>query len=396
MKNPANYFLRLFRSLRFKFGQLHNDYPVVLIGTILAGFFLAALVMTLLGDTNIVSLGNALWWVIVTWTTVGYGDLVPSAVEGRLVAVWVIVMGFIFTSVVSGLVASFFVERRLRENRGLKEIKLKNHIVICGWNETAESVLQSLPNAANKDHLSIVLINLLDEHRINALTYKFQTFNIKFVKGKFTDEAVLRRANITDAESVIILADESGGQAPDTADERTTLGAFTIKSLAPHVKMSVELNNREHMAHLRRAEVDDVIVRGEFMGFLLSNAVHSPGLVEAVREMLTFRQGKTLFGLTIPDRFVGQRFGDAAEYFRKEKQSIMVGVLREVSTINLEDILGEDTSALDDFIKRKFAEAAEAAATKDNVQDKVHLNPGDDYIIHEEDKALLIAPEIRG
>jgi len=359
------------------------------------GVFIAAGMIICLNDQNIYSFGNALWWVVVTFTTVGYGDLVPSSYQGRFVAVSVMMMGFIFTSVVSGIVASLFVERRLREDRGFKEIKLKNHIVICGWNETAESVLHSLPNLASQNHPNLVLINLLDEHKVNAIKYKFPSFNIKFIKGKFTDEGVLRKANIVEAESVIILSDESGGQAPDTADERTTLGAFTIKSLAPHVRMSAELNNREHMAHLRRAEVDDVIVKGEFMGFLLSNAVHSPGLVEAVREMLTFRKGSTLFGAPIPTNFVGQCFSTVAGYFKQQKKSIMIGVLREVPSIGLEDILGEDSSALDDFIKRKFAEASESYWQKENVRNKVRLNPGDDYIIQERDKAILIAQEDR-
>lgn len=62
-------------------------------------------------DGNIVTLADALWWAIVTTTTVGYGDRFPVTPEGRAVAVVLMVLGVSLLSVVTANIAAFFVEQ---------------------------------------------------------------------------------------------------------------------------------------------------------------------------------------------------------------------------------------------------------------------------------------------
>lgn len=60
---------------------------------------------------NIDSFGNALWWAVVTMTTVGYGDTFPVTVVGRLVAVGVMIVGISLIGLVSATLASGFLAR---------------------------------------------------------------------------------------------------------------------------------------------------------------------------------------------------------------------------------------------------------------------------------------------
>jgi voltage-gated potassium channel len=60
---------------------------------------------------NIVTLGDAAWWTATTVTTVGYGDKYPTTVEGRLIAVSLMVLGLALLGVVTAAIASWFVER---------------------------------------------------------------------------------------------------------------------------------------------------------------------------------------------------------------------------------------------------------------------------------------------
>lgn len=60
---------------------------------------------------KITSFGEALWWAITTVTTVGYGDLYPVTVAGRLVAVMLMIGGITLVGVVTASLASWIVER---------------------------------------------------------------------------------------------------------------------------------------------------------------------------------------------------------------------------------------------------------------------------------------------
>jgi voltage-gated potassium channel len=62
-------------------------------------------------EANVRSHGDALWWAISTVTTVGYGDRYPTTMEGRLVAVSLMLAGVALLGVVTASLASWFVER---------------------------------------------------------------------------------------------------------------------------------------------------------------------------------------------------------------------------------------------------------------------------------------------
>ena len=97
-------------------------------------------------NENFISrIGKGLCWAIVTLTTVGYGGVYPDTLTGRFLAVILMGFGIVFLSILSGSIASIFVERKLREGKGMKEVTNKDHIVIYGWNATADNLLKSLP-----------------------------------------------------------------------------------------------------------------------------------------------------------------------------------------------------------------------------------------------------------
>jgi voltage-gated potassium channel len=61
--------------------------------------------------STIHSYGGALWWAVVTVTSVGYGDQYPVTVAGRAVAVVLMVTGIALFGVVAASIASYFVEQ---------------------------------------------------------------------------------------------------------------------------------------------------------------------------------------------------------------------------------------------------------------------------------------------
>ena len=61
-------------------------------------------------NPNVKSFGDAIWWAVVTVTTVGYGDVSPVTTEGRLIAVLLMLTGIAVIGVFTATVASFFFD----------------------------------------------------------------------------------------------------------------------------------------------------------------------------------------------------------------------------------------------------------------------------------------------
>ncbi|WP_243399625.1 potassium channel family protein [Arthrobacter glacialis] len=73
-------------------------------------------------DASIASFGDALWWAFVTITTVGYGDLTPTTLLGRSIAVGLMIGGIALLGVVTATLASWLVEKVSAQETKSQEI----------------------------------------------------------------------------------------------------------------------------------------------------------------------------------------------------------------------------------------------------------------------------------
>ena len=342
------------------------------------------------GAVNIKSIFDAIWWGFVTIFTVGYGDRFPVSAAGRVVAVMLMIVGVSFISVLTATISSIFVEKRIKEGRGLEQVNLNNHFVICGWNDNIDRILENIKLNTEGDAGIVLLCNIAEE-KINELKYRHEELRISFVRGEATQETVLKRANIQLARGIILLADTTLEGGDKAADDRTLIAALAIKNLAPDVILCAEIKNKDNELHMRRAKVDEIIYDGEFSGFLMANAVIQPGYISAFRELMTMSMGNDIMKIPIPEGFRGKAFQELSEHFRKKFSAILIGVISEDKKMTLDDILSDDSSAIDLFIKRKFQEAGDDYFGGEKRRIKVNVNPPDGYVIKDTDSALVIA-----
>jgi voltage-gated potassium channel len=379
-------FKRIIRTLRKERFFLFASITLIVIGISSIGAFIFEHNNR---DASIHSLWDGIWWAVVTLCTVGYGDKFPVSTAGRLVALVLMISGIGLLSLVTATIASVFVEQKIKEGKGLETIKEKNHIVICGWNPHTEDVLVGLSTYSDKESPVIVLVNELPIEEIDTLKLKYARHDLHFIRGNHSNEDVLIRANVKRARFVVLMSDTSGTQTKDRADERTILSALTIKSLAPKVKIVAELLDSENRPYLKRAKVDEIIIMEEFMGSLLASAVTYPGLSKVFSNMMSLEDNNKMRRTAIPDQFIGKTFGELSRHFRETRSAILIGLLKEKKSFNLEDVLTDDTSAIELFIKEKLKESKKELLLE---QDKIRaiINPGDDTVIGENDYAVLL------
>jgi len=333
---------------------------------------------------------DAFWWAVVTITTTGYGDRYPVTVMGRVFAIALMFLGVVSISILSGTIASIFVERKMREGKGLQDISLRGHTVICGWNRNAERILEGLLHVSQGRKVKVVLVNEMDAEEFQALAARLPDLDLRFVRGDFANEKVLKRACLNTAKSAILLSDDSGEKTLANADERTILAALAIKALNPDITTSAELLNPENEQHLIRANVEDILVSGEFNGFLLAFSTLSPAIPLLAKEMLSFASRKFIKQAPVPPPMVGKTFLELSEHFLKSGSGTLIGLLAEEKKISLGDILSEGSKAIDEFIRQKFAEAELDVFEGQKQQLKILLNPGAQYVVKATDSAFLI------
>jgi len=389
MSDIINQIKKLFRSLKRRnaFTILGVTAGIVLVGGF--GLYLLDGRYRAQGTSGIV---DTFWWAIVTITTVGYGDVVPHSIWGRIIGLIIMLSGVVLISLFTATIASIFVERKIKEGEGLDLSKEKDHIVICGWNENTERAIQGIVLHDKPGSHPIVLVNELEKDDVDSLQYRFKERDIHFVKGNFVMEDVLAKANIFKAQAAIIMADTSNDHTLSKADERIIFGAMTIKSMAPKVRVCAELINPENREYLMRAKVDEIVIRGESHGSLLASAAMAPGFLNMVNALIQNKDENKVWGSGIPAKFVGRPYGELSLYFKEKCQGLLIGILREKKGIQLEDILSDSLTGVDEFIRRKFEESGKKFFDGRETIEFI-INPLDDMLITAHDRAVVIARE---
>jgi voltage-gated potassium channel len=269
----------------------------------------------------------------------------------------------------------------------LEEIKLKSHLIICGWNFSAEQILSRLEKVKKKIG-AVVLINQLNEENIADIIHRFSSIKIKFVRGDFSKEVVLNRANIRMAHTAIIFPDSSAGLGA-TSDERTILSTLIIKSLNSKIKVFAYIIDRENLSHIRKAKADEVLISDDYAGYLMASHILTPGVPQTIHQLFSEDGLYKLSRQEIPSTLQGKTYGELTEIIRSKQGDIPLGLGSEHEGMDISNILSDDYSYLDQFIRRKFEEAGRGLSEENRIN--VRINPVPETILDSSDFLILIS-----
>jgi len=337
------------------------------------------------GDLS--DVGNAIWWTIVTITTVGYGDFSPTSVPGRILAVLIMFSGIGLISVLTGSISSIFTTKKIMEGRGLENLTIKDHIVICGWNNNVEKVLSNIAKLSSEgDDVKIAMVNDMGEDQMNGIIARFNsdTLKIHFVQGDYALENILSKANIEHAKSVIIISNNT----VENDDDKTILAVLTIKNKLPNLKVVAHVSQQEKLPYLKRAKADEVIINNTYESFMAATHVLEPGVPQAVNQLLDLHSSHRFKSISIPDNYIGKTFADVSTYFKENENALCIGLFIENESVGFGDFLSSESDALDAFIERKLKAAGHSLSEESKVD--VFLNPDNSQIIQRGQGAIVI------
>jgi len=267
------------------------------------------------------TMANAFWWSIVTLTTVGYGDITPTTIAGRLIGILIMFFGIGILGLFTATIASFFVERKLKEERGMSKFEFENHIVICEWNFRAKEILNELRSDSRMETTPVILIADIERKPLD------DNF-LHFIQGGVTEEN-LRRANFEKAKTVVILGDD---RLDDYArDAKVILSTLTVESINADVYTIAELVDGNNVRHCQRAHADEIIVGSEFSSKLISRATRDHGISKVLSELLSSQYGNDLYKIAVKTEMIGEKFIDIFTGMKRDHNSTVLALQRGIT-----------------------------------------------------------------
>jgi voltage-gated potassium channel len=348
---------------------------------------------------NIENYEDALWWGLVTLSTVGYGDKYPVTTPGRLLASLLIVSGLVGIAIVTAKISSYFLERALRERRGVVDSDtLKDHFIICGWkDEMADFLLHFLDGNPNIKAGQVVLVTHAPDSELDRIHEIDRLKEIRVIHGEHYLEVNLVRAAPERALKVLILADSTpglDGSIPTIteADARTIMTAMALNNIARGVPVVAELIDGSMDRYLRMAHVNEIIHSREQSRLLLALSSGGVGIINVFQNLLSPKSTSFMATKKIPPGFAGKKYSDLQRDFIDQGRSeTLVGVLENS---------GNAFAAKEAALKRaqQTPNIAELVQNLQSVKalkfNNPVLNPSPDYLLQE--NTMLIVIEERG
>lgn len=267
---------------------------------------------------NIQSFIDGWWWAIVTTTTVGYGDISPASLGGRLVAIPLMIVGIGILGLLIGVISETILSLRSRVMKGLGNITFINHIIICGWNQSkVDTIIKEIRSGSSLKKVPIVLVNnLLDEN-----PYKKEE-NVHFIKGLQTQADTLKRANVNKCSKAIIIAESDDPKS----DGVTILTVLQIESLNKDVFTCAELLDMNKSDLLKNANCDEIVSASDFGVKLLVQSIEDPGLSIVMGDMLSNDYGAQIESETVNEKFHGKKYSDMFNEMYNQQNKLPIAI----------------------------------------------------------------------
>ena len=329
--------MKTFQRLFWPLKKLFREYKFIrLISVIFLIWLIGASLLWVTegaGNQEFNSLPKSLWNIAI-YLFSGLDSGVPETTIGKVIVALILIVSLGIVGIFTATIASMIIEHRIGGKRKMPKYELKNHIVICNWNDKGLPFIKEV-HAKIVKHKRPVIIITEQEDTVEFPEHEDvpEFEDIYIIKGDPTNEVILKRANVQHAYTVVVLADSTQGEL---ADAKSILVCMGIKSVCEELGvqktyMAVEGVSPQNIEHLRRAGANEIISAGDFSTLLLAQSSLVHGLSTVYRNLLTIsEETNEIYLVSVPENYVGKKFSDlgADIYSSRDTKNpiILIGV----------------------------------------------------------------------
>ncbi|KAL0133584.1 hypothetical protein PUN28_000960 [Cardiocondyla obscurior] len=243
---------------------------------------------------------TCVYFLIVTMSTVGYGDVYCQTVLGRTFLVFFLLVGLaIFASCIPEIID--LIGTRNKYGGTLKNERCRRHIVVCG-HITYESVSHFLKDFLHEDRedvdVQVVFLHRKPPDLELEGLFKRHFTTVEFFQGTIMNPIDLQRVKVHEADACLVLANKYC-QDPDAEDAANIMRVISIKNYSDDIRVIIQLMQYHNKAYLLNIpswdwkQGDDVICLAELkLGFIAQSCL-APGFSTMMANLFAMRSFKT-------------------------------------------------------------------------------------------------------
>ncbi|XP_051935929.1 calcium-activated potassium channel subunit alpha-1a isoform X5 [Hippocampus zosterae] len=239
---------------------------------------------------------ECVYLLMVTMSTVGYGDVYAKTTLGRLFMVFFILGGLAMFARYVPEIAALILNRK-KYGGSYNSTRGRKHIVVCG-HITLESVSNFLKDFLHKDrddvNVEIVFLHNISPNLELEALFKRHFTQVEFYQGSVLNPHDLARVKIESADACLILANKYCGD-PDAEDASNIMRVISIKNYHPKIRIITQMLQYHNKAHLLNIpswnwkEGDDAICLAELKAGFIAQSCLAQGLSTMLANLFSMR-----------------------------------------------------------------------------------------------------------